>query len=665
LSDGQHTLTIGLKLQDAEFTGKLNAGSKVAQDFEKSWNRTKASLGDDKPVKHAVGSVDDLTERLRQAKKEFNALPASHAKYGSSLKRVQVLQDHLRSSTSRSLGSLSKFGAASGNAGSAVLDMNRIVSDAPWGFTAISNNIEPAIQSMMRLSATSGGLKGALKTLGSSMMGPLGLMTAVSLATAAMTYFSLRSRGAKEKTSSLKTEVVDLNEKVRMLAASYEDVVEAQKKNRTLLMGVNIKEQESLIATYQSKINRGGIVSKGEWQPYSAQQIAGFNQAIDAAKEKIIQYNNELEHGNEFTQENIRLLKELSNTALKDGAAGLDKFKKANQLTNAQMANLIAQLKYIENSVMTIGGGLGKNLPEGTRTLAAELKIQRDDLVKTIEVLDKYTGKLKGEAAGGKETPARSINLDMRNVEAKGIQLTGKQKEIYESIEKQFREVGAEFNTASQTWAIKISLTYAAAPGKRELEDQIRTELYEKRYGLMEPKNNKFEKPEVINENKLASESFNLVGQVATLAGDRIADAMFEGKLSVNQLTNEINRLIVKLALVEGLKYVLSGGTSGMFASFRTGGISTRPKEFAFVNPKVFAGAPHFASGGIAGIPAILHKREMILTEKDQLNLMNFIRGSRSGTNGQTIVVQPIFENVLEEQKLIYRGLKKRQSRRR
>lgn len=77
--------------------------------------------------------------------------------------------------------------AASGKAGLALSNLGRVASDAPFGFIAIQNNIEPLLQSFQSLSKESGGAGGALKALGASLAGPTGILLGFSLVSTAIT----------------------------------------------------------------------------------------------------------------------------------------------------------------------------------------------------------------------------------------------------------------------------------------------------------------------------------------------------------------------------------------------------------------------------------------------------------------------------------------------
>jgi hypothetical protein len=88
---------------------------------------------------------------------------------------------------STSLGGVAK---SSNTAGQSLINLGRIAQDAPFGFIAIQNNINPLIESFGRLKAETGSTGSAFITLFKSLGTTAGLGLAVSLATAAFTKLS-------------------------------------------------------------------------------------------------------------------------------------------------------------------------------------------------------------------------------------------------------------------------------------------------------------------------------------------------------------------------------------------------------------------------------------------------------------------------------------------
>lgn len=91
-------------------------------------------------------------------------------------------------------------------AGTAVGNMSRIVQDAPYGFIAISNNLQPLFDDFGRLRAETGSAGGALKALGGSLMGPAGIGFAFAAITSLITVFTMNMGKAKDQMSETEKE---------------------------------------------------------------------------------------------------------------------------------------------------------------------------------------------------------------------------------------------------------------------------------------------------------------------------------------------------------------------------------------------------------------------------------------------------------------------------
>jgi len=109
----------------------------------------------------------------------------------------------------------------SAKAGLALSNLGRVASDAPFGFIAIQNNIEPLLQSFQSLSKESGGTGSALKALGSSLFGPTGLLLGFSLVSSAITVAIQKYGSLGGALDALFGKQDALNQEIRSAAESY------------------------------------------------------------------------------------------------------------------------------------------------------------------------------------------------------------------------------------------------------------------------------------------------------------------------------------------------------------------------------------------------------------------------------------------------------------
>ena len=95
--------------------------------------------------------------------------------------------DGLQKSTSKATAALNDVKKSSGSAQYALTNLSRVASDAPFGFIAIQNNLEPLIGSFGALQKETGSAGGALKALASSLAGPAGIAVGFSVVSALVT----------------------------------------------------------------------------------------------------------------------------------------------------------------------------------------------------------------------------------------------------------------------------------------------------------------------------------------------------------------------------------------------------------------------------------------------------------------------------------------------
>ncbi len=137
---------------------------------------------------------------------------------------------------------------SSAKAGLALSNLGRVASDAPFGFIAIQNNIEPLLQSFQSLRKESGGVGGALKALGTSLIGPTGLLLGFSLVSSAITVAIQKYGSLGGALDALFGKQDSLNKEIRSAAESY------AKYNEQLKSSVSI--QSNAAGSTQGEISR-------------------------------------------------------------------------------------------------------------------------------------------------------------------------------------------------------------------------------------------------------------------------------------------------------------------------------------------------------------------------------------------------------------------------
>ena len=128
---------------------------------------------------------------------------------------------------------------AAGRARFTLIDLNRVVQDAPFGWVAIQNNIDPLISSFQALRLETKSTGGAFKMIGQSLMGPAGIISLVSIAVSAFTAYTMATggmHGATKKAAEENKKLAEsFNEVSSSLNASIFAMVDIEKKIKELV----------------------------------------------------------------------------------------------------------------------------------------------------------------------------------------------------------------------------------------------------------------------------------------------------------------------------------------------------------------------------------------------------------------------------------------------
>jgi hypothetical protein len=119
---------------------------------------------------------------------------------------------------------MSGASAASGGATASVLELGRVVSDAPYGIRGVANNLQQLASNFAFMAKEAGSAGGALKSIGSALMGPLGILVAFQAVIAAIDYFSAQTNKAEKNVKSM-------NETIAAAASNFKILLRAQEDN--------------------------------------------------------------------------------------------------------------------------------------------------------------------------------------------------------------------------------------------------------------------------------------------------------------------------------------------------------------------------------------------------------------------------------------------------
>jgi hypothetical protein len=131
--------------------------------------------------------VKDLERALRRARQDLDRFEVQATKGGKAL---------------------NKFNKAGVNATPVAQEFSRVIQDAPFGIQGVANNIQQLTANFGNLSKQAGGAIPALKAVGSSLLGPAGILFAVSTITSLLVTFGDELFSSTKKAEKLQ-EAID------------------------------------------------------------------------------------------------------------------------------------------------------------------------------------------------------------------------------------------------------------------------------------------------------------------------------------------------------------------------------------------------------------------------------------------------------------------------
>ena len=160
---------------------------------------------------------------------------------------------------------LKNFESSAGIAGATVNELGRLVSDLPFGITAITNNLSQ-LGSMFAILVTKvGGFQAAIASLWRTIMGPVGILLAFQAAVAALQFWEQSSKKAEKSQDDLSKAIggaaTELKEAVKIL---NDENISLERKEKLLKninseyegMNLALNENNQLKETSLEQVNK-------------------------------------------------------------------------------------------------------------------------------------------------------------------------------------------------------------------------------------------------------------------------------------------------------------------------------------------------------------------------------------------------------------------------
>lgn len=183
---------------------------------------------------------------------------------------------------------MSGASAASGGATASVLELGRVVSDAPYGIRGVANNLQQLASNFAFMAKQAGGAGAALKAIGSALIGPLGILVAFQAVIAALDYFSQGSSVAESKFKDLSSEIAASTSELMILKRAMDDENVTQSQRIELVEDANRKYKNLNVSLDENGKLTDASVEAINRKIFALERLARAN-AIQTAIEEEMQ----------------------------------------------------------------------------------------------------------------------------------------------------------------------------------------------------------------------------------------------------------------------------------------------------------------------------------------------------------------------------------------
>ena len=241
-----------------------------------------------------AGSTRAIMNQIKALQLENQQLSKTSAQYAINTRKINDFSRQINVSS-----------AASGAATSSVMELGRVISDAPYGIRGMANNLSQLTSMMFYASTAAGGLSLALKQMWKALMGPLGIVLAITTVIAALDYFSTKVDKAKKSMDGINSTFTTSATKLMVYMEIMNDSNVTLDRKKEITKEVN-EEFEGLNST----LDENGTLTDTSTEAILRMIDAMIGLAKAEAIVELIQkeFKKQLEIGNTALLENLSFL---------------------------------------------------------------------------------------------------------------------------------------------------------------------------------------------------------------------------------------------------------------------------------------------------------------------------------------------------------------------
>jgi len=191
-----------------------------------------------------------------------------------------------------------------GLAGATLVELGRTVSDLPYGFRGIANNLSQLSTLMTTLIMTTGGVKEGFQALTKAFRGPLGYIVVFQAVIAAIDYFSASTKKSTEEVEKFSGSISRSLVELRNYLTTINDINVSQDQLNTLLEGAAASDQKLYDALEKSRLSQ-------KEKNKVTEEYLGVSNVILSVEKQIQEVRDEIQKkGRLYTKEDIDALED-------------------------------------------------------------------------------------------------------------------------------------------------------------------------------------------------------------------------------------------------------------------------------------------------------------------------------------------------------------------
>lgn len=221
-------------------------------------------------------SLGEVSRGVGSSSRQFDVLAAGVNRLGRGMGGLPPALDRLA-------GGLRNTSGASNQANNSLINLGRVVQDAPFGFLGIANNLNPLLESFQRLRASTGSTGSALRSLGQSLIGPAGIGIALSAVSSLLLVFGDAIFGTAKKIDTAAAANDSLANSLARVAENLDDL------KKGLDFGADIRKLDLKIEGLKGPalaiaIAQGKIADNNKLIGESAKELTPFVRQYDEVR---------------------------------------------------------------------------------------------------------------------------------------------------------------------------------------------------------------------------------------------------------------------------------------------------------------------------------------------------------------------------------------------